>query len=77
MAVSRPRLAPMFAFICLRLVFPVAGDFESDLRLLSKQVTALLERRNEDVKSIAENIRRTVYESKEIVEMKEEIGNLR
>lgn len=53
------------------------SDFEQELRLLSKQVRVLLEKRTEDVKMIEENIRKTIYDSEEMDQMRKEIETLR
>lgn len=53
------------------------SDFQEQLSVLSKQVTALLDRRKEDMQSIEENVRRSVYNSPEIMDLRNEVKNLR
>lgn len=53
------------------------SDFEQEFRLLSKQVRVLLNKRTEDMKMIEENIRKTIYDSAEMDQMRKEIQFLR
>lgn len=53
------------------------GDLEEQLRVLSKQVTTLLDRRSEDLRSIEDDMRRKLSESQDLTDVKEEIKNLR
>ncbi|XP_050301194.1 protein scabrous [Anthonomus grandis grandis] len=52
-------------------------DTEYDLRVLSKQVKALLERRSEDLKSIEESVRRTVFNGPEVEELRDQVKSLK
>lgn len=64
--------------ICAFTIFCVkSSDFEQEFRLLSKQVRVLLDKRTEDMKMIEENIRKTIYDSTEMDEMRKEIKFLR
>lgn len=54
-----------------------SSDLEERMGVLSKQVTALLERRSEDLKSIEESMRRKLMEDGQLVDVKEEIRSLR
>lgn len=54
-----------------------ASDVEEQLKVLSKQVTALLERRREDLQIIEESMRKKLTKSQEFEEVKEEMKNLR
>ncbi|XP_066154881.1 protein scabrous [Euwallacea fornicatus] len=48
-----------------------------DLRVLSKQVKALVERRTEDLKSIEESVRRTVFNGPEVEELRDQVRSLK
>lgn len=50
---------------------------EQQLKVLSKQVTALLDRRREDIAIIEENMRKNLAKSQELVDVKEEMKILR
>lgn len=52
-------------------------NLRDQLKMVSKQVTALLERRAEDLKSIEEHMRRKLTRSQELSDVREEIRNLR
>lgn len=54
-----------------------SSDLEDRMQVLSKQVTALLERRSEDLKSIEESMRKKLVEDEQLGDVKEEIRNLR
>lgn len=54
-----------------------ASSLEEQMRLLSKQVGALLDRRREDIQIIEDNMRKSLEKSKELVGVKEEMKNLR
>lgn len=54
-----------------------SSDLEEQMKVLSKQVTALLERRSEDIKSIEESMRKKLIEDEQLVNVKEEIRNMR
>lgn len=47
------------------------------LKVLSKQVSALLDRRREDIQIIEENMRKSLAKSRELVDVKEEMKILR
>lgn len=53
------------------------SDLEGRMQVLSKQVTALLERRSEDLKSIEESMRKKLVKDEQLGDVKEEIRNLR
>lgn len=61
----------IFCFEC------VYCDLEEDFRVLSKQVTILLDKRKEDVKIIEEHMKKAIFDMPEIVEMKNQIKKLR
>lgn len=50
---------------------------EYDLRVLSKQVRALVERRAEDLRSIEESVRRTVFNGPEVEELRDQVRSLK
>lgn len=52
-------------------------DADYDLRLLSKQVKALVERRTEDLKSIEESVRKTVFNGPEVEELRDQVRSLK
>lgn len=54
-----------------------ASDVEEQLKVLSKQVTALLERRREDLQIIEESMRKKLTKSQEFEDVREEMKNLR
>uniref|UniRef100_A0AAR5PZT7 Fibrinogen C-terminal domain-containing protein n=1 Tax=Dendroctonus ponderosae TaxID=77166 RepID=A0AAR5PZT7_DENPD len=53
------------------------GDADYDLRVLSKQVKALVERRTEDLRSIEESVRRTVFNGPEVEELRDQVRSLK
>lgn len=55
------------------------SDLEEQLRVLTKQVTSLLDRRREDVANIEDNMRKTILASSstELGEVREEMQKLR
>lgn len=53
------------------------SDLEEQMRVLGKQVTALLNKRTEDLKSIEDNMRRKLSHSQEFIDVREEIKGLR
>ncbi|XP_030760744.1 protein scabrous [Sitophilus oryzae] len=53
----------------------VVNDY--DLSVLSKQVKALVERRTEDLRSIEENVRKTVFNGPEVEELRDQVRSLR
>lgn len=53
------------------------SDVEEQLKVLSKQVTALLERRREDLQIIEESMRKKLTKSQEFEDVREEMKNLR
>lgn len=55
----------------------VADDVQEQLRVLSKQVTALLERRKEDLRIIEEDMRRQLLKSREMEEFRIQMEDLR
>ncbi|GJQ71173.1 putative signaling receptor binding protein [Trypoxylus dichotomus] len=55
----------------------IDSDVEEQLKVLSKQVTALLERRREDLQIIEESMRKKLTKSQEFEDVREEIKNLR
>lgn len=61
----------IFCFEC------VYCDLEEDFRVLSKQVTILLDKRKEDVKIIEEHMKKAIFDMPEIAEMKNQIKKLR
>ncbi|XP_056636562.1 protein scabrous [Diorhabda sublineata] len=61
----------LFGFEC------VFCDLEEDFRVLSKQVSILLDKRKEDVKIIEEHMKKAIFEMPEIVEMRNQIKKLR
>ncbi|XP_072396424.1 protein scabrous [Diabrotica undecimpunctata] len=68
----------VLTLVVVTLCFQCAEcDLEEDFRVLSKQVTALLDKRKEDVKIIEEHIKRAIFDIPEIVEMRNEIKKLR
>ncbi|KAF7273008.1 hypothetical protein GWI33_014245 [Rhynchophorus ferrugineus] len=52
-------------------------DADYDLKVLSKQVKVLVERRAEDLKSIEDSVRKTVFNGPEVEELKEQVRSLR
>lgn len=54
-----------------------ASDLEIELRVLSKQVTTLMERRRDDLKLIEEDLAKKLANSQEINDMRKEIQDLR
>ncbi|RZC42488.1 APG6 domain containing protein, partial [Asbolus verrucosus] len=54
-----------------------SSALEEQLRVLSKQVTTLLDRRREDLASIEDNMRRKILASPELGDVREEIRKLR
>lgn len=53
------------------------SDVGEQLKVLSKQVTALLERRREDLQIIEESMRKKLTKSQEFEDVREEMKNLR
>lgn len=53
------------------------SDLEKQLRVLNKQVTILLEKRNEDVKSIEDNMRKTIYDIPDLEIIRSDVNTLR
>ncbi|KAL1517246.1 hypothetical protein ABEB36_001035 [Hypothenemus hampei] len=53
------------------------NDVDYDLRVLSKQVKALVERRTEDLKSIEESVRKTVFNGPEVEELRDQVRSLK
>lgn len=53
------------------------SEFEEKLEILSKQVKALLDRRKEDLQIIEDSLRRKLFKSPEISDVREEVRNLR
>lgn len=53
------------------------NNLENELKLLSKQVTTLLDRRRDDLKLIEDSLRRKLSASSELLDVKEELRNLR
>lgn len=53
------------------------SELREQLRVLSKQVTALLDRRREDLEMIEENLRRKLYETPELEDIKNALKTLR
>lgn len=81
MSAERSRCsATLFAiaasFLTLGVVAVAAADDEQ-LKVLSRQVKALLDRREEDVRSIEDNLRKKLFASPEIENVLEEMKNLR
>ena len=54
-----------------------SSALEEQLRVLSKQVTTLLDRRREDLASIADDLRRKVLSSAELGDVRDEMQKLR
>lgn len=54
-----------------------SSDLEEQMQVLSKQVTALLDRRKEDLDSIAKTMRENLAKSQELVDVREEMNSLR
>ncbi|CAG9770419.1 unnamed protein product [Ceutorhynchus assimilis] len=52
-------------------------DADYDLRVLRKQVRALVERRTEDLKSIEESVRKTVFNGPEVEELRDQVRSLK
>lgn len=73
------RAISVFVFVITSWLLTCAecGDFEQEFRLLSKQVRVLLDKRTEDMKMIEKNIRKSIYDSDEMDEMRKEIKELR
>lgn len=76
--------AKMWLTTCLvvlsltHLNFCVCGDtVEQQLKVLSKQVTALLDMRKDDIQIIEENLRKKLLRSQELVEIRDGIKFLR
>lgn len=63
--------------LCAVCAAEIEGGLEQQMRVLSKQVTALLDRRQEDIQLIEDNMRKTLAKSQELVQVKEEMKNLR
>lgn len=75
---SRMSVAALAMVILLTLCgAESSSDLEEQMKVLSKQVTALLERRSEDIKSIEESMRKKLIEDEQLVNVKEEIRNMR
>ncbi|XP_023029882.1 scabrous [Leptinotarsa decemlineata] len=53
------------------------SDLETDFRVLSKQVTALLDMRMEDMKTIEQHILKAIFDTPEIIDIRNEIKSLR
>lgn len=66
----------VFTF-CVILNCVQCSDFEKEFKLLSKQVQVLFNKRTEDMKMIEENIKKTIYDSAEMDQMRKEIKFLR
>ncbi|KAJ8964129.1 hypothetical protein NQ317_018150 [Molorchus minor] len=62
----------LFAVAGVRLACVGCVDLQEQLNVLSKQVTVLLERRKEDIRSIEDNIRKSIYDSPELIGMRDE-----
>ncbi|KAL3285023.1 hypothetical protein HHI36_019151 [Cryptolaemus montrouzieri] len=54
-----------------------SSELKEQLRVLSKQVTTLMDRRREDLDIIEENMRKKLYQTPELVEIKEALKALR
>ncbi|EFA00353.2 Protein scabrous-like Protein [Tribolium castaneum] len=54
-----------------------SSDLEEQMRVLTKQVTTLLDRRREDLASIEDNMRKRMLQSPEIGDVREELRRLR
>lgn len=54
-----------------------SSELRDQFRVLSKQVTALLDRRREDLEIIEENMRRKLYETPELEDIKNALKALR
>lgn len=52
-------------------------NLEQELKVLSKQVTTLLDRRRDDLKLIEDSLRRKLTGSQELQDVKDELQNLR
>lgn len=65
------------AVVLVASVICAASDLEQDLRTLSKQVSTLLDRRRDDLRLIEDSLRRKLIGSREILDVKEELQNLR
>lgn len=55
----------------------VSSDVEEQLKVLSKQVTALIERRREDLQIIEESMRKKLSKGQEFEDVREEMKSLR
>lgn len=55
----------------------VKSDLEEDFRVLSRQVSVLLDKRTEDVKSIEDHIRTAILDMPEIADIRTEIKKIR
>lgn len=76
--IGNMRFLIVFVFTsCVFLNCVRCSDFQQEFRLLSKQVQVLFNKRTEDMKMIEENIRKTIYDSAEMDQMREEIKFLR
>lgn len=53
------------------------SDLEKQLRVLNRQVTTLLEKRNEDLKSIEDNMRKTIYDIPDLEIIRNDVKTLR
>ncbi|KAG5885039.1 hypothetical protein JTB14_018635 [Gonioctena quinquepunctata] len=53
------------------------SDLETDFRVLSKQVTALLDKRREDMKSIEQHVMKAIFDTPELLDLRNEVKKLR
>lgn len=63
--------------MCFNCCVLCSDTTDQQLKVLSKQVAALLDRRREDIQIIEENMRKSLAKSQELVDVKEEMKILR
>lgn len=72
------RATAVVLIVAAFVAYASAGESdEYDLRVLSKQVRALVERRAEDLRSIEESVRRTVFNGPEVEELRDQVRSLK